>query len=81
MKAQATNSAQNLFGSRERFRTGLIFGGIVVAIIVSIFLVQDAGAQPSITNLLPRGSVSSHLAQPTTTVGVELISNMVTAWF
>jgi hypothetical protein len=80
MKTQATNPAQNLSGSRERFRTGLIFGGIVVAIIVSIFLVQDAGARPSFTHLIPKTS-SRQLTPSAAAFGVEAISNLIASIF
>jgi hypothetical protein len=80
MKTQATHPAQNLSGSRERVRTGLIFGGIVVAIIVSIFLVQDAGAQSSFNHLIPKTS-AKQLTHSGATFGVEAVSNLIVAIF
>jgi hypothetical protein len=67
MKAQMIlSAAQNASNSRERFRTGLILGGIVVAVIVSIFLTQNAGSESGL-----------HLWFPQFTAKASLVANSV----
>jgi hypothetical protein len=80
MKTQLTTSAQNLSSSSTRFRTGLILGGIVVAIIVSIFVAQDAVAQPVISSLVPHVTlVTKQAANQNTNLGV--IANVLNILF
>ena len=61
METQIVNPAQNKFSNRERFRTGLILGGILVAIIVSILLASDAGAEGG-ASLLPHFTATAQQA-------------------
>ena len=61
METQIVNPAQNKFSNCERFRTGLILGGILVAIIVSIFLASNAGAEGG-ASLLPHFTATAQQA-------------------
>ena len=71
MEAQMMNPAQNTSSNRERFRTGLILGGILVAIIVSIFLASDAGAVGD-GSLLPHFTAAAqHFTQESISMGVQ----------
>jgi hypothetical protein len=81
MEAQMMNPAQNTSSNRERFRTGLILGGILVAIIVSIFLVKDAGAVGD-ASLLPHFTATAqHFTQEAVSMGVQNFVNAFISLF
>ena len=70
MEAQMINPPQHTSSYRERFRTGLILGGILVAIIVSIFLVKDA--ETGAASLLPHfATTTKHVAHEYVSLGIE----------
>jgi hypothetical protein len=76
MEAQMINPAQNTSSNRERFRTGLILGGILVAIIVSIFLVRDAEA--GATLLLPHlATTTKQLFHQSSNLCIESATNLM----
>ncbi|MEJ1237067.1 hypothetical protein WBG78_03000 [Chryseolinea sp. T2] len=78
MKAQLTNPAQNATSSRERFRTGLILGGIVVAIIASIFFSQEVSGQAIVPSVMPHTSMLvKQVTHQSTNVCVEVVSNVI----
>ena len=76
MKTQITNPAQIPDSSSARFRTGLILGGILVAIIVSVFVAQDAIAKPVISSLLPQASLVAKQAGNQTS-NMSVIANVM----
>lgn len=79
MKAQATNPAQSVTASKERFRTGLILGGIVVAIIVSIFLSHDVHGQIIIPSVIPHSTsllIKTAEDQPAG-IGIQVLVNII----
>jgi hypothetical protein len=80
MEAQMINPAQHTSSYRERFRTGLILGGILVAIIVSIFLVRDAEAGAA--SLLPHfATTTKQVVQESTKLGVESATKVIIGLF
>jgi hypothetical protein len=81
METQIVNPAQNKSSNRERFRTGLILGGILVAIIVSIFLASDAGAVGGAALLPHFTATAQHAAQESVSMGVENFINQFSSLF
>jgi|GEM_PF-3866825 hypothetical protein len=82
MKAQLTNPVQNATNGRERFRAGLIAGGIVVAIIVSIFLSQEVSGQNLVPSIMPHTSmVAKQAAFQSTNIYVEVVTNVLARLF
>ncbi|HTF19755.1 MAG TPA: hypothetical protein VK658_16900 [Chryseolinea sp.] len=82
MEAQMIHSAQNTSRSLDGFRTGLIVGGILVAIIVSIFLLHDTGANAGVVSLLPQIAITTkQVAQQSANLGVENVTSVITNLF
>jgi len=80
MKAQTTlSAAQTSSNNRARFRTGLILSGIVVAVIVSIFLTQDARAESGLHAWLPQFAAHTKLAANSMpSITIDYISSSIT---
>ena len=82
MKAQLTNPVQNATSSHERFRAGLILGGIVVAIIVSIFLSQEVNGQTIVPSIMPHTSVvAKQVVLQSTNISVEAVIDVIERLF
>ena len=82
MEAQMMNPAQNTSSKRELFRTGLILGGILVAIIVSIFLIKDAGAEVGAASLFPHfATTTKQVVHESASMGVENIAKVIVGLF
>jgi hypothetical protein len=79
MAARMTlSTAQKTSNNSERFRTGLILGGIVVAIIVSIFLTQDTGPESGLHSWLPQFTANVKLvANSVPSITIESISSSI----
>lgn len=79
MKTQLTNIAQT---TRERVRTGLVIGGIIVAVIVSLFVAHDVTAKPVVTSVLPAlTSMTKHVTHQTTNLNVDGINKVIAILF
>lgn len=79
MKAQVINDAQQLTHNREQFRIALIIGGIMIAIIVSLFVMHDAGIQPSFTSALPEFPALPDVSFPSSSAAAEAVTHAAAA--
>jgi hypothetical protein len=82
MEAHIINRAQTTTSSGERFRTVLILGGIIVAIIVSIFLVNDAGTEGGTASILPHfATATQQLMHKSAILGFKSVSEVIAGAF
>lgn len=77
MEAQMANLTQRISSSRIRFRTGLILGGIVVAVIVSSFLMQDTNFETGFSILPHLPSTTKQIVQQSTNLSLEKFTTAI----
>lgn len=81
MEAQTTNLTHTHTSGQNRFRTGLILAGIVVAIVEFAFLMQDTGIDTGFSILPHFTPTAKQMIQQTANLGIEKFTSVVAYLF
>jgi hypothetical protein len=80
MENQTKKSTLTLANNISRFRTGLMLAGVVIAIVVSPFLVHETGVETG--SMLPSAAATiKQVIGQTTSPGVESVVSGVVGLF